>query len=150
MKSSVLIRVAGDSIRKNKMRTLLTMLGIVIGVAAVIAMIALGNGAQRSIQDRIASLGTTLLTVQPGQLPRADRARRIGGLGLSRRGKQRAEGEGHANQRDPASGSRADTTAMAKAPSSSNTARVVAAKSESAVLRCSAMRWAWSTVSRRC
>ena len=60
--------VALGALRANKLRSLLTMLGIVIGVAAVIAMIALGNGAQKSIQDRIASLGTTLLTVQPGQL----------------------------------------------------------------------------------
>ena len=60
--------VALSALRANKLRSMLTMLGIVIGVAAVIAMIALGNGAQKSIQDRIASLGTTLLTVQPGQL----------------------------------------------------------------------------------
>ena len=49
MKSAVLIRVAGESIRKNKMRTLLTMLGIVIGVGAVIVMVAVGQGAQRGI-----------------------------------------------------------------------------------------------------
>ena len=60
--------VALSALRANKLRSMLTMLGIVIGVAAVIAMIALGNGAQKSIQDRISSLGTTLLTVQPGQL----------------------------------------------------------------------------------
>ena len=60
--------VALSALRANKLRSMLTMLGIVIGVAAVIAMIALGNGAQQSIQDRISSLGTTLLTVQPGQL----------------------------------------------------------------------------------
>ena len=60
--------VALGALRANKLRSVLTMLGIVIGVAAVIAMIALGNGAQKSIQERIASLGTTLLTVQPGQL----------------------------------------------------------------------------------
>ncbi len=46
MKSSVLVRIAGESIRKNKMRTLLTMLGIVIGVGAVIVMVAVGHGAQ--------------------------------------------------------------------------------------------------------
>ena len=42
------------------------MLGIVIGVAAVIAMVAIGKGAQKSISERIAGLGTTLLTVRPG------------------------------------------------------------------------------------
>ena len=59
--------VALEALRANKLRSLLTMLGIVIGVAAVIAMVALGRGAQQSVKDRIASLGTTLLTVTPGQ-----------------------------------------------------------------------------------
>ena len=58
-------RVAMDALRVNKLRSLLTMLGIIIGVGAVIAMIALGNGAQQSVQDRINSLGTTLLQVNP-------------------------------------------------------------------------------------
>jgi len=66
MKSSVLIRVAGDSIRKNKMRTLLTMLGIVIGVGAVIIMIAVGQGAQQGIANQINALGTNLLIVTAG------------------------------------------------------------------------------------
>ena len=61
------IRVALGALRANKMRSLLTMLGIVIGVAAVIAVVALGNGAQKQINDRISALGTTLLTVNPGQ-----------------------------------------------------------------------------------
>jgi putative ABC transport system permease protein len=60
-----ILRVAMDALRANKLRSFLTMLGIVIGVAAVIAMVALGNGAQRSVNERIASLGTTLLTVIP-------------------------------------------------------------------------------------
>ena len=55
--------VALGSLRANKLRSFLTMLGIVIGIAAVIAMIALGNGAQRSVQARIQALGTTLLQV---------------------------------------------------------------------------------------
>jgi putative ABC transport system permease protein len=61
------IRVALGALRANKLRSLLTMLGIVIGVAAVIAVVALGNGAQKAVNDRIAALGTTLLTVNPGQ-----------------------------------------------------------------------------------
>ncbi|MEX2182385.1 MAG: ABC transporter permease [Gemmatimonadaceae bacterium] len=61
------IRVALGALRANKMRSLLTMLGIVIGVSAVIAVVALGRGAQQAVNDRIASLGTTLLTVSPGQ-----------------------------------------------------------------------------------
>ena len=62
-----IISVALGALRANKLRSLLTMLGIVIGVAAVIAMIALGNGAQKAVKDRISALGTTLLTIQPGQ-----------------------------------------------------------------------------------
>jgi putative ABC transport system permease protein len=62
-----ILAVALGALRANKLRSLLTMLGIVIGVAAVIAMVALGTGAQSAVKDRIASLGTTLLTVMPGQ-----------------------------------------------------------------------------------
>jgi hypothetical protein len=61
-----IILVALGALRANKMRSFLTMLGIVIGVAAVIAMVAIGKGAQNSISSRIAGLGTTLLTVRPG------------------------------------------------------------------------------------
>jgi putative ABC transport system permease protein len=59
------IRVALDALRVNRMRSLLTMLGIVIGVGAVIAMVALGNGAQAQIRERIARLGTTVLQIDP-------------------------------------------------------------------------------------
>ncbi|MFW6193067.1 MAG: ABC transporter permease [Gemmatimonadota bacterium] len=61
------IRVALDAIRGNKLRSALTMLGIVIGIAAVITMVALGEGAQRAVQEQIASMGTDVLTVRPGQ-----------------------------------------------------------------------------------
>ena len=61
------ILVALGALRANKLRSLLTMLGIVIGVAAVIAVVALGHGAQKAVNDRISALGTTLLTVSPGQ-----------------------------------------------------------------------------------
>ncbi|MBB4637368.1 ABC transporter permease [Longimicrobium terrae] len=66
MKTRQLVKVAGQSIVKNKMRTLLTMLGIVIGVGAVIIMVAVGNGAQEQIKNSIGSLGTNLLIVMPG------------------------------------------------------------------------------------
>ena len=62
-----ILRVAMGALRANKLRSFLTMLGIVIGVAAVIAMVALGRGAQQAVKERISSLGTTLLTVMPGQ-----------------------------------------------------------------------------------
>jgi len=61
-----ILRVALDAIRSNKLRSMLTMLGIVIGIAAVITMVALGEGAQRQVQEQIASLGTDVLTVRPG------------------------------------------------------------------------------------
>ncbi len=62
------IAVALIALRANKLRSALTMLGIVIGVAAVIAVVALGRGAQQAVNDRIAALGTTLLSVVPGQV----------------------------------------------------------------------------------
>jgi len=62
-----ILRVALSALRANKLRSFLTMLGIVIGVAAVIAMIALGRGAEQSVRERIASLGTTLVTISPSQ-----------------------------------------------------------------------------------
>jgi putative ABC transport system permease protein len=62
-----IITVALGALRANKLRSLLTMLGIVIGVAAVIAVVALGSGAQSATKARISSLGTTLLIVMPGQ-----------------------------------------------------------------------------------
>jgi putative ABC transport system permease protein len=61
------IQVALSAIRANKLRSFLTALGIVIGVGAVITMVALGSGAQKSVQDRIQALGTNLLTVYAGQ-----------------------------------------------------------------------------------
>ena len=71
------VSVALEALRTNRLRSFLTMLGIVIGVAAVIAMVALGRGAERSVNERIAALGTTLVTVQPGQ------ARGPGGIASS-------------------------------------------------------------------
>jgi putative ABC transport system permease protein len=59
--------VAMDAIVANKLRSLLTMLGVVIGIAAVITMVALGEGAQRSVEARLKTLGANVLTVRPGQ-----------------------------------------------------------------------------------
>ena len=58
-----IVRVALGSLRANTLRSLLTMLGIVIGIAAVIAVIAMGRGAQRSVEERITRLGSTLIQV---------------------------------------------------------------------------------------
>ncbi|MFZ2063531.1 MAG: ABC transporter permease, partial [Candidatus Binatus sp.] len=60
------LSAAARALRRNKTRAALTMLGIFIGVAAVIAMVAVGNGARYSVQQQIQSLGTNLLVVLPG------------------------------------------------------------------------------------
>ena len=62
------VAVAFQSIRANKLRAVLTMLGIVIGVGAVITMVALGSGAQKAVEERINSLGANLLNVYAGQM----------------------------------------------------------------------------------
>ena len=59
------LRVAFASLRTNMLRSLLTMLGIVIGVASVITMIALGTGAENAVNDKLAKLGTTVLWINP-------------------------------------------------------------------------------------
>src|SRR5258706_257648 len=62
-----IFQVALQAIRANKLRSFLTMLGIIIGVGAVITMVALGSGAQKAVQARIQALGPTLLSLYPGQ-----------------------------------------------------------------------------------
>lgn len=66
MKAKILIRVAGQSIAKNAMRTLLTMLGIIIGVGAVIMMVAIGACAQAQIERQVQGLGTNMIVITPG------------------------------------------------------------------------------------
>jgi putative ABC transport system permease protein len=70
MKKSNLIKVATQSILKNKMRTMLTMLGIIIGVGAVIVMVAVGMGARSQIRDQINGLGTNMIVITPGSSDR--------------------------------------------------------------------------------
>ena len=66
MKSTILIRLATQSILKNKLRAMLTMLGIIIGVAAVIVMVAVGYGARSRIHEQINNLGTNMIVITPG------------------------------------------------------------------------------------
>jgi putative ABC transport system permease protein len=68
MDFSNIITVALRALARNKMRSILTMLGIVIGVAAVIAMVAIGQGAQSQVQKQIASMGSNLLFVSAGSV----------------------------------------------------------------------------------
>ena len=59
----MIVRIAVKALNRNKMRTALTMLGMIIGVAAVITMVALGSGAQSSIEAQIKSAGTNMIIV---------------------------------------------------------------------------------------
>ncbi len=65
-----LIKIAFNALRRNKMRAFLTMLGIIIGVASVIAMLAIGQGSKKSIQDQVSSMGSNMLMVMPGSQSR--------------------------------------------------------------------------------
>ena len=64
---SEIIWVALGAIRANLLRSFLTTLGIIIGVSAVIAMVALGEGAQRNVEEQIARMGTNVLTIRADQ-----------------------------------------------------------------------------------
>lgn len=63
-----LLKVALNALKRNKMRSFLTMLGIIIGVASVITMLAIGQGSKKSIQDQIASMGSNMLFVMPANM----------------------------------------------------------------------------------
>ncbi len=65
MKLINLLRIAWNAIRRNKMRSFLTMLGIIIGVGAVIAMVAIGQGSRQSIQDQISGMGSNMIVIRP-------------------------------------------------------------------------------------
>src|SRR5512134_3907025 len=75
-------RIAFKALGRNKMRTALTMLGMIIGVAAVIAMVALGTGAQSAIEQQVRSTGTNRITIRSGSF---DRGGVRGGGGTSTR-----------------------------------------------------------------
>src|SRR5512137_2804460 len=64
------IRIAGRALRRNKMRTLLTMLGMIIGVAAVISAVSITNGAKSQIESQIASMGENVILVFSGSFTR--------------------------------------------------------------------------------
>ena len=67
MNALIIIRTAISSLGANKLRAGLTLLGIVIGVAAVITLMSIGRGVQATITERIQALGTNLLFVRPGE-----------------------------------------------------------------------------------
>jgi putative ABC transport system permease protein len=70
MNYSNLLKISGSALLRNKMRALLTMLGIIIGVASVIAMLGIGQGSKQSIRDTMSSMGTNLVFVMPGSQQR--------------------------------------------------------------------------------
>ncbi len=75
------IKIALNALKRNKFRSFLTMLGIIIGVASVIAMLAIGQGSKKSIQDQMSSMGTNLIFAMPG-------SERRGGVQQSRENMQ--------------------------------------------------------------
>lgn len=78
----VTARIAGRALARNRLRTMLTMLGVIIGVAAVIAMIALGTGARSSVERTLRSAGTNIIQVNAGNFTRGGESMNIAaGLG---------------------------------------------------------------------
>src|SRR5438876_2780208 len=81
MRYLAIIKVAFRALRRNKMRTVLTMLGIIIGVGAVIAMVALGRGAKAQVEARIAALGQNVILIFSGSINRGGVFTGFGGAG---------------------------------------------------------------------
>ena len=81
MRALATLRIALRALLRNKMRTVLTMLGIIIGVAAVIAMVGIGNGAKSQIESQIASLGENVILVFSGNVTRGGVRSGWGGAG---------------------------------------------------------------------
>src|SRR3954465_3906800 len=79
------VRIAVRALGRHKLRTFLTMLGMIIGVAAVMTMVALGSGAQASVEDEMKSAGTNLIYVSAGNYVRGgDDVRVRAGLGAAK------------------------------------------------------------------
>src|SRR5258707_9209890 len=76
-----ILKVALRALRRNKMRSVLTMLGIIIGVGAVIAVVALGRGAKAQVEARIAALGQNVIMVFSGSINRGGVFSGFGGAG---------------------------------------------------------------------
>lgn len=82
MKIFNLLRIALRALRRNKLRAFLTMLGIIIGVAAVIAMVAIGQGSKQSIQDQLSSMGSNMITIRPSSNQTVGGGARLGSESL--------------------------------------------------------------------
>ena len=68
MNTRMILRIAIDALLRNRSRSILTMLGVIIGVAAVVVTVSIGVGARVSVQSQISSLGSNLIIVQPGSV----------------------------------------------------------------------------------
>ena len=66
MNGTNLFKIALRALANNKLRAFLTMLGIIIGVASVITMLAIGQGSKRSIQQQISEMGSNMIMIHPG------------------------------------------------------------------------------------
>ncbi|MDR3022502.1 ABC transporter permease [Chryseobacterium sp.] len=82
MNLSNLFRIAWKALLRNKLRAFLTMLGIIIGVASVIAMTAIGEGSKKSISDQLSSMGSNMITIRPSSNVNVSGGARIGASGL--------------------------------------------------------------------
>jgi putative ABC transport system permease protein len=94
------LRILAQSFRaigRNKGRSFLTMLGIIIGIASVIALVAVGNGASNSVTGRISSLGTNVITVRSGAAPQGGNSGGVLGAGLGGGGQRMVHIEGGPN-----------------------------------------------------
>src|ERR1051326_7889435 len=76
-----IFKIAIRALQRNALRTLLTMLGIIIGVGAVIAMVGIGNGAKAQVQARIAALGQNVIQIFSGSINRGGVFTGFGGAG---------------------------------------------------------------------
>jgi putative ABC transport system permease protein len=81
MRYFAVIKIAFRALRRNKLRTVLTMLGIIFGVGAVIAMVGIGNGARAQVQSRIAALGQNVIQIFSGSVNRGGVFSGFGGAG---------------------------------------------------------------------
>ncbi|MDH5279185.1 MAG: ABC transporter permease, partial [Actinomycetota bacterium] len=68
MRAGEAFRVALDALRANRLRSLLTMLGVIIGVASVVLLVAIGSGAKQEVESQVEGLGSNLIFVVPGTL----------------------------------------------------------------------------------
>jgi putative ABC transport system permease protein len=75
-------KIAVRALRRNKLRTLLTMLGIIIGVGAVIAMVSIGNGAKAQVESQIAALGQNVILIMSGNVSRGGVSMGFGNTGM--------------------------------------------------------------------